>query len=297
MDTKKLELLLETIHCGSMKRAAEKLNYTQSGLVYMLNSLEQELGISLLDRSFRGVSFTPEGALLEPFISQIVENTRKLENEISILSKQLRRELYIGVYPAIARNWLPDVSHKFMESHPDVNVHIYIGMEELASWLESGDIEIGICEHGIAENFSWIPIAKDEVYVAIPSSEQFPPDLPITLDDLVNYPVLLPSHNPKSAGSAELSKWVSSANRAQHLEIKAPDGSVQLSMVAKGLGITFLSSLYRFECPPAVQMYPLDPPIFRETGCIIKPGSQISTLAKEFVSFLQEYVKTEKAAP
>ena len=44
MDTKKLSILLATIQAGSLKKAAEKLNYTQSGLIYLVNSLEEEIG-------------------------------------------------------------------------------------------------------------------------------------------------------------------------------------------------------------------------------------------------------------
>lgn len=294
MDTKKLELLLETVNCGSMKRAAEKLNYTQSGLVYMLNSLEQELGFTLLNRTFRGVSLTPEGEQLKPYIQQIVENTRKLEDEISTLSAQKQQEIFIGVYPAIAKSWIPDVSRRFMELHSDVRIHIFIGMEELAQWLEDGNIDIAICEHGISGKNTWIPIFKDEVYVALPADKHFPSNQPVPLDDLVDYPVLLTSHNPNSTGNSDLVKWVNSRNRAQNLEVKAPDASVQLLMVGEGLGITFLSSLYRFECPLSVQMNSLDPPLFREVGCMMKSREQPTPLMKDFITFLKDYIKTEK---
>lgn len=293
MDTKKLELLLETIQYGSMKRAAEQLDYTQSGLVYMLNSLEEELGVPLLNRNFRGVSLTPEGKLLEPYIRQIVDNTHLLEEKSRTLISEKNKELYIGAYPAIARNVLPDVSGRFMQLHPEINIHIYSGMEELSSWLENDDINLGICEHGIAGQYKWIPLFRDEVWVAVPSDGTFPENTPVSLDDLLDYTVLMPSHNPKSAGNTELFQWASSRNKIKNLEIKAPDGSVQLSMVSRGLGITFLSSLYRYECLPSAQMLPLMPPIYREVGCILKEERQLTPYMKEFISFLKEYSENE----
>ena len=44
MDTKKIAVFLEAVKMGSLKKTAEKLNYTQSGLIYLMNSLENELG-------------------------------------------------------------------------------------------------------------------------------------------------------------------------------------------------------------------------------------------------------------
>ena len=61
MDAKKLQVILNTAKIGSINKAAEKLGYTQSGLTYLINSIEEEIGISLLNRSHMGISLTDEG--------------------------------------------------------------------------------------------------------------------------------------------------------------------------------------------------------------------------------------------
>ena len=48
MDTKKVSALLTALNRGSLSAAAEELGYTQSGLTHMMNSLEDELGLTLL---------------------------------------------------------------------------------------------------------------------------------------------------------------------------------------------------------------------------------------------------------
>lgn len=50
MDTKKLEALLTAVELGSFTRAAEVLGYTQSGLTHMMNSLEKDIGFTVLLR-------------------------------------------------------------------------------------------------------------------------------------------------------------------------------------------------------------------------------------------------------
>ena len=57
MESKKLEALLMAVDLGSFTKAAEVLGYTQSGLTHMMNSLENEIGLRLLDRSYSGVRF------------------------------------------------------------------------------------------------------------------------------------------------------------------------------------------------------------------------------------------------
>lgn len=51
MDTKKLEALLTAVELGSFTRAAEVLGYTQSGLTHMMNSLEKDIGFTVLLRA------------------------------------------------------------------------------------------------------------------------------------------------------------------------------------------------------------------------------------------------------
>ena len=60
MESKKLEALLMAVDLGSFTKAAEVMGYTQSGLTHMMNSLEREVGFTLLERG-RG-----DGVLLVP---------------------------------------------------------------------------------------------------------------------------------------------------------------------------------------------------------------------------------------
>ena len=50
MESKKLEALLMAVDLGSFTKAAEVMGYTQSGLTHMMNSLEREVGFTLLER-------------------------------------------------------------------------------------------------------------------------------------------------------------------------------------------------------------------------------------------------------
>lgn len=43
MDDKKIRAFLTIIQLGSLRRAAQELNYTQSGLTQMMKHLEQEV--------------------------------------------------------------------------------------------------------------------------------------------------------------------------------------------------------------------------------------------------------------
>ncbi len=59
MDEIKREALITAAEQDSLSTAARILGYTQSGISRMIRSLEDELGLTLLVRTKKGVALTP----------------------------------------------------------------------------------------------------------------------------------------------------------------------------------------------------------------------------------------------
>ena len=68
MDSKKLEILMTAVDLGSLSKAAEVVGYTQSGLTHLVDSLEREIGMTLVQRDHSGIALTEEGKALMPAI-------------------------------------------------------------------------------------------------------------------------------------------------------------------------------------------------------------------------------------
>ena len=60
MSITKYQIFLKTAACGSFSKAAEAMNFTQSGISHAINSLEAELGVTLLSRNRGGVVLTAD---------------------------------------------------------------------------------------------------------------------------------------------------------------------------------------------------------------------------------------------
>jgi DNA-binding transcriptional LysR family regulator len=61
MNDKQLKSLIKTVECGSFSNAAEVLFLSKQALKKQLDSLEEEVGFSLLVRTHQGISLTPAG--------------------------------------------------------------------------------------------------------------------------------------------------------------------------------------------------------------------------------------------
>ena len=69
MNILKYMAFIKTVEYGSFTKAAEILNYSQSGISRMINDLEREWKITLLERSRSGVKLTSDGTRVFPYIA------------------------------------------------------------------------------------------------------------------------------------------------------------------------------------------------------------------------------------
>lgn len=74
--------LVKTVETGSFTRAAQALNYAQSSVSKMVADLEAEWGMTLLERSKRGVCLTSAGEQVLPFLRKVLNDHAELEGQI-----------------------------------------------------------------------------------------------------------------------------------------------------------------------------------------------------------------------
>ena len=74
--------LVKTVETGSFTRAAQALNYAQSSVSKMVADLEAEWGMTLLERSKRGVCLTSAGDQVLPFLRKVLNDHAELEGQI-----------------------------------------------------------------------------------------------------------------------------------------------------------------------------------------------------------------------
>lgn len=290
MDTKKIELLLTAANVGSLKKTAEMLFYAQSGLIYAINMFEKDIGISLTRRTPKGITFTREGETLKPYLEDILSATKRFESKVMEL--QSIQSLSIGVWPSIARNWVLEYVTEFKNSHPSVDIHINIADVELSTMLKVGSIDCAIGPYHISGDSNAIHLIDNEVYVCVPYDAPFPDDVPVPLQALSEYQIVLPPHLPQGPGAKQFEEWCNSIPASNKLQISSADGSALLSLVGRGGCVTFQSEMYMHECPDQVRMLPVDPILLSQTIIATSPIKPISPMLREFIKSTQEYVNS-----
>lgn len=187
----------------SFARAAETLHISQPAVTKQINSLEQELGVSLFIRSTRHVELTPAGM---SFYKDAKEIVTKTQTAVSRLKNRNTNPvpLRIGLSNPSALLYLAPILKRFHESHPDIYPNIVVPGYKVASNLFLDNMLDLLFFH--KENLpkkkgiEFLELEKDDLCCLMPAGHPLASKESVSLDDLDDFPVI--ACNPLNAPQA-----------------------------------------------------------------------------------------------
>lgn len=282
VDSKKLNAFLKAARTGSLTRAAEELNYTQSGMTHMMNALEKELGVTLLRRGRNGISLTDSAQQLMPQIEAFIEAADALEAAAAHINGAGAPRLRIGAFTSMAQHWLPGIIQRFLQEEPEADVSVRMeGITGLYTQLREGELDCIFVSRQptmLAEDAEWLPLHNDELVAIVPV------DYPVrgALFDTRRFhraEFLMPANDFEY----DIAPIFSAAGVTPDIRRTNMDDPAILSMVEYGLGISVLSDLVMRERQNKVLKLPLTPPAYRELGIAYRAAGRTGTRIEHFV--------------
>ena len=162
------EIFLKVCETGNFSKAAQALNYTQSGISQMMAAFEEELGVQLFARAKKGVTLTDNGTRLLPYIQEMANQKDKLRQAAFNINHKIEGKLRIGSFSSITALWMPDVIHFFNENYPQVEVQIFDGnYDEIRNWIIHGQVDCGFLSYIVADDLKFYPLCEDPLCAVI----------------------------------------------------------------------------------------------------------------------------------
>ena len=297
MDTKKVQALLAAIDLGSLTAAASELGYTQSGLTHMMNSLETELGLTLLLRGKSGVRLSPAGQELLPELRSLADAADALDLAAEQLRQRNCSTLRLGAYSSIARHWVPQIMAEYRKVCPDTQVSLIMdGLVELYSAVRDDQLDCIMTSYdeSLAQGFGWIPLWEDELVAVLPESFPLEGDvMPVERFDESQF--LMPS---QGADTYILPIFAASPRKiGPHIITTNLDDESIVSMVEHGLGVSLLSRLVVKGMNYQVKIVPISPKYFRSLGIIVSEKHMHDKNIRRLISCSQSIITAKYGSP
>ena len=284
VDEKKLQSLLVVVDKGSISKAAADLDYSQPALTQMMNSLEEELGCRLLNRSYSGVVLTEEGRSLLPYVKSAVRALSQLRQAAKQTATTHGRILRMGAYPSITQSWLSSAIRSFQQLHPNITIELHVGGYEIGGLLESGKLDVAFLSEALDEACTWIPLMQDPFVAALPKRSPLADNKTVSMEQLLSYTLILEETH-------ELQPLLRQFHIKPGMQINAADDSSRIALVEQGMGVAILPATSLAKCSGRISMIPLIPPISRTLGAVY-----IGIPTKETELFL-DFLKTIFLSP
>jgi len=129
-------------HEGSLTRAAERLNLSQSALSVQLGKLEQQLGHPLFERLGKRLVLTEAGRIALDYADTVFQAGDELVSTMQGRPLDRRQAFRVGALTTLSRNFQLEFLRPLM-GRPDVELIVRSGtMRELLSQLEAHAIDV-----------------------------------------------------------------------------------------------------------------------------------------------------------
>ena len=290
MSLTKYEILLKTDECGSFTRAAQELNFTQSGISHAVSSLEAELGTTLVVRSHGGVSLTADGRALLPYFREMCALQHQLEQKAADLRGLDTGLVRVATFTSVSEKWMPYILKSFQEIYPKIEFELLPSNfnNEIADWVTHGQADCGFVSLPTEKHLdSWL-LQRDQWKVIVPCDHPLAGRSSVTLEDLEDYPFL--SYEQGSYNSFYYSEELTSTfERRKNIRVR---DRATLFNLAMGLnGYTVCSGVISHELNgPGIISIPLDVDEYMEIGIITRKNTTLTRYGQAYIDAIRQHI-------
>lgn len=246
----------------SFARAAEALYISQPAVTKQINSLEQELGVTLFIRSTRHVELTPAGM---SFYKDAKDIVLKSQMAIERVQRQTTNSdsIRIGLSNPIALFYLAPILKKLHREHPDIRPNIEIpGYKIVLNLFLENKLDLLFY---FKENMpkkaeiNFIELEKDFLSCLMPANYPLAKEKSISLEELADTPVIAcnPLNAPLSTASFQQQLF---QRHAADKVLYCDTIEAAHCMVSAGLGISILPNILILKSPDFVSVPLTDAP-------------------------------------
>ncbi|GAA4321669.1 LysR substrate-binding domain-containing protein [Pontixanthobacter gangjinensis] len=249
MTITQLHYVLAVAEHKNFTKAAQKVFVTQPTLSMQIQKLEEELEVTIFDRTKKPIQLTEVGEKIVQQARNIVNESDRIQDIVDQQKGFIGGIFRLGVIPTIMPTLLPMFIGSFIKKYPKVKLKIEeLHTEAILEKLKEGHLDAAIAAtplevEGIKENVLYY-----EPFVPyIPQGMQMETSDKITVEDLdINKILLLEDGHCFKDGIINLCK-ASRDYGDDQLQLESGSFETLIKLANEGLGMTLLPYLHTLD--------------------------------------------------
>ena len=235
--TNSLLTFISAAQTTSFAKTAKILSLTPAAVSQQIKLLEEQLDVSLFQRSKQGVELTQAGQQYLFFAEQAVESLKQGYTNLSQLKQQAIFTLH--AYPSVASKWLMPKVLDAMQSEPELEIRVEASHSQVDFNLSNFDACISFGRQDGKANLNHILLFQDEVsLVASPSLISKMKNK--QLDDILELPMIHIDWGKDNRFLPDWKAWLNTAGFPDRQVNKGPQfnlSSMAIEAAIQGKGL------------------------------------------------------------
>jgi DNA-binding transcriptional LysR family regulator len=274
LDVHRLRIFRSVVASGSVAGAAENLGYTPSAVSQHVTALSRETGLTLLERSGRGVRPTAAGLALAAQADRVLARLGEAETVVADLRAGRTGTLSVAYFASVGAAWMPRVVHRLTTEFPGVRLDLELS-EHIADRVEDRpDLQVVVAYDGYdpGRGFTAHHLLDDPYVAVLPTGHPFAARAEIELAELRTERWI---DNDFARGwcRRNLLEACHAAGFRPTFHVEAHDYPTAVAFVGAGIGITVMPRLGAAHLPPGVVAVPVVRPTpVRSLYALVRDG-------------------------
>ena len=288
MESARCKAFMYAADTGSFTKAAERLNYTPSGVSQLVGALENETGLTLLKRTRKGVTLTSDGEILLPAVREFLEKENRIYELAAEVKGLLVGSVTIAAYSSISTHWLPEVIRDFEQDYPQIEIRLMEGIrQEVTRWLDEKKADIGFLSYQEPMPYEWTPLDYDEMLAVLPKDHLYASKESYPLINCETDSFIMPALGRDD----DVVSLFERNGIKLNIHFTTLENFATIAMIEKGLGMSVMNNLITEKWNCDVVKIPVDPPSRIILGLAVPSYKQASPAVKRFIKYAVERLK------
>ncbi|MEM7120960.1 MAG: LysR family transcriptional regulator [Pseudomonadota bacterium] len=177
----------------SFRRASERLGVAQPALSRTIKNLEEEIGVTLFERTTRVTRLTEAGRVMLTRAQTVLEGLGDTVELAQRVQSGIAGEVRVGFNDFAITGLLPETVRQFRSAYPEVEVKLVDSpTPEMLNMVLDGELEVafhtGPPDHADLEN---IVVRKERLVCVLPASHRLAAQSAVSVADLAGEPFIM----------------------------------------------------------------------------------------------------------
>jgi DNA-binding transcriptional LysR family regulator len=260
LDVRRLRLLRDLAHLGTIAAVAEAHAYTPSAVSQQLAALQREAGVPLLEHVGRRVSLTPAGLALVQHTETILAALEAASATLAAARVGLAGTMRIGAFPSAVRTLLPAALVALGRDHPALDLMVTeLDPVDMPTALRDRRLDVALLHDYDIEpagpdlTLDSVPLLEETVFLAVRAGTHAEGGDPIAGSQHAEWI----AGTPGTLCHTVTMRICQTAGFTPAVRHHTDDFTAVLALVAAGQGVALVPQLGAVAPSPGVRLLPL----------------------------------------